>query len=61
MTAVITRILLRYLSGALIAAGWLGEQYDLSADPDVIMVVGLGIGAATEAVYAYAKRMGWTT
>lgn len=61
MTAVIIRIVLRYLSGALIAAGWLAPEYDLSLDPELISMIGVGIAAATEAAYAYAKRRGWTT
>lgn len=53
------RIFLRYLSGFLMAKGWLSAEYDLASDPDVILVVGLGIGLGTEAVYALARRFGW--
>ncbi len=59
MIGPVTRILLRYLSGFLIAKGWLGSEYDLSADPDVVMAVGLAIGAATEAAYVLARKLGW--
>lgn len=59
MIGPVTRILLRYLSGFLIAKGWLGPEYDLSADPDVVMAVGLAIGAATEAAYVLARKLGW--
>lgn len=59
MIGPVTRILLRYLSGFLIANGWLGSEYDLSADPDVVMAVGLAIGAATEAAYVLARKLGW--
>lgn len=59
MIGPVTRILLRYLSGFLIAKGWLGSEYDLSADPDVVMAVGLAIGAAAEAAYVLARKLGW--
>lgn len=53
------RIALRYLSGFLIAKGWLGAGVDLSADPDLIMAAGLAIGFVTETAYAAARRYGW--
>lgn len=58
-TAVIARILLRYLSGALIAGGWLAGEQDLAADPDLVMLVGLALGAGAEVAYALARRLGW--
>lgn len=63
MTLVFARIILRYLSGALIAAGYLDPELGtmLGADPDVLMVLGLGLGLAAEGIYAVAKKMGWTT
>lgn len=57
---MIARILLRYLSGALIGGGWLAREYDLSADPDLVMAVGLGLAAAAEGLYALARKKGWT-
>lgn len=59
MTAPLIRIFLRYLSGFLIAKGFLGAEYDLSADPELVTVIGLAIGAATEAFYIAARKMGW--
>lgn len=63
MTAVIARIALRYLAAALVTAGYLdadlGQQ--IGADPDLIMLVGLALGAAVEMAYAAAKRLGWAT
>jgi hypothetical protein len=63
MTAVIARIVLRYAAGALIAAGYLDPHLgrEIGADPDLIMLVGLGIGLAVEGVYAVAKKLGWAT
>lgn len=55
----IARIVLRYLSGFLIAKGMLGAGMDLSADPDLVMIVGLALGAVAEATYALAKARGW--
>lgn len=55
--APLARIILRYASGFLIAKGLL--TYDLSTDPDLVLYLGLGIGAAVEAAYALAVRKGW--
>lgn len=63
MTMVVARIVLRYLSGALMAAGVLdvGMADLISTDPDLVLLVGAGIGILTEGVYAVAKKQGWTT
>jgi hypothetical protein len=62
MKAVITRIILRYVAGALIAKGFLdaGTGDTLASDPDVLMLVGLGIGVLTELAYTVARKMGWS-
>ena len=59
MTAPLIRIFLRYLSRFLIAKGILGAEYDLSADPELVTVIGIAIGAVTEACYVAARRLGW--
>lgn len=59
MTAPLIRIFLRYLSGFLIAKGILGAEYDLSADPELVTLIGVAIGAITEAFYIAARRLGW--
>ena len=63
MTAVITRIILRYLSGLLVGYGVLPQEVgaELAMDPDVALVLGGIIGAATEGFYAFAKQRGWAT
>lgn len=63
MTGVIVRIALRYLAAALVAHGWLSPEDGsmLAMDPDVQMMAGAAVGAAVEAWYAIAKRMGWAT
>lgn len=52
------RIAIRYAVGAIIGADQAGL---LAADPDLITVVALGIGAAVEGLYGLTKRRGWAT
>jgi hypothetical protein len=54
----LARIILRYIIGGIIG---METGAILAGDPDVVLYVALGIGAAVEAVYAYAKRKGWST
>jgi hypothetical protein len=54
----LARILLRYGIGYL-AGSQIGEQ--LALDPDIVLIVSLGLGAAVEAAYVIAKRKGWAT
>ncbi|TAA49295.1 hypothetical protein [Shinella sp. JR1-6] len=63
MTAVIARIALRYLAAALVTAGYLDADLgnQIGADSDLIMLVGLALGAGVEMAYAAAKRLGWAT
>lgn len=66
MTAVIIRIALRWLAGALVAKGFLTDtQTDLFLDPDLMSMIevgaGLLIGALVEGWYYFAKRFGWST
>lgn len=56
--APFARIMLRYLIGAVIG---MAQAEQLAADPDIVTVVALGIGAAVEAAYVWAKRKGWAT
>ena len=56
--APLARIILRYLVGAVIG---LAQAEQLAADPDLVTVLALIIGAAIEAAYALAKRKGWAT
>lgn len=63
MTAVIARIILRYLAASLVTAGYLdadlGQQ--IGADPDLLILVGSALGLSVEMAYAVAKRLGWAT
>lgn len=56
--APIARIILRYIIGGVIGAAQ-GDM--LAADPDVVTVVALGLGATVEVAYAVAKKKGWAT
>lgn len=58
MIAPIIRIVLRYGVG-LVFGMEVGSL--LAGDPDVVLLVAAGVGVATEAVYAYAKKKGWAT
>ncbi|AUR11222.1 hypothetical protein PhaeoP48_01225 [Phaeobacter inhibens] len=54
----LARIALRYVVGALFfGSDQIGAQ--LAADPDIVAVCALLIGALVEASYALAKRKGW--
>jgi hypothetical protein len=61
MIAVLARIAARYVAGFLIAKGFLdaGTGNMLATDPDVLTLVGLGIGVLTELAYTVARKMGW--
>ena len=56
--APLARIILRYIIGGIVG---METGAILAGDPDVVLYAALGIGAAVEAVYAYAKRKGWAT
>lgn len=73
MSAAVSRIILRYLAGALVAYGMIEADLGktLAADKDVygLLLVGvdfaiatfpgLVVGAVSEAWYAMAKKFGW--
>lgn len=63
MIGPITRIVLRYVAAALVTYGLLPKEVgaQLAVDPDLIAIVGLGIGALVEFGYALAKKRGWAT
>ena len=56
--APIARIILRYGVGFVVGRA-IGD--DLAADPDVVMFTAMGVGAAVEIVYTWAKRKGRPT
>lgn len=63
MTAILARIIARYLSGALVAYGLIPHEVgnELAVDPDIALVIGAALTVVTEAVYALARKKGWAT
>lgn len=66
MLAPFIRIALRWLAGALIAAGYLtADNSSLFADPELVSAIAYGAGAlcgmVAEGWYMLAKRFGWGT
>lgn len=63
LTPVFARIALRYLSGALLGIGVIdmATSQAIVDDPDLLILVGAGIGALVEGMYALARRFGWAT
>jgi hypothetical protein len=66
MTAVLVRIGLRYVAGALITKGIIAPDMgmQLAGDVDLQQGIELAIGAAaavaSEAWYYFARRFGWS-
>ncbi len=63
MVAIVSRIVARYLAGALVAYGLIPHDLgqELAMDPDVAIAIGAALTIVTEALYAFAKRKGWAT
>lgn len=67
MSAVVIRILLRYLAMWLVAKGYMSDEAGnmFSTDPDIAAMIDVGLGAAlgvaAEAWHYVARRLGWTT
>lgn len=61
MTAVLARILARYLAGALVLYGLLDQGTAELLRPDLALAIGAALGLVTEAAYALARRFGWAT
>jgi hypothetical protein len=67
MTAVVIRIVLRWLAGFLVAKGYFAPEDGLwlQTDPDVAMLgqiaLGFGVGLLSEAWYFIAKKLRWAT
>lgn len=63
MNFALARIVLRYLSAALVTAGYLSPELadQIGTDPDLVMLVGSALAFITEAAYAHAKKTGGKT
>lgn len=65
MYGVAARIILRYLAGYLVARGLVTTDFGatLAGDADLAsaaeLLIGLGIGAASEGWYILARKFGW--
>ena len=56
--APFARILLRYGVGLILGM----EAGDfLAGDPDIVIYAAMGVGAAVEVAYGFAKKKGWAT
>ena len=67
MTAIVVRIVLRYLAAALVSHGLLTSDVGsaLSGDADIAALlepaVGLALAALAEGWHLAARRLGWAT
>lgn len=59
MIAPLSRILARYAASAFVTYGAIAAPDAALIEPDLALVIGLGIGGLTEGVYALAMRFGW--
>ena len=61
MIGPISRILARYIAGALVAYGFFAPGDAALIEPDLALAIGAVAGAAVEGLYAWAKAKGWKT
>ena len=63
MIGPISRILLRYVAAALVTYGMIPPEVgaEVAVDPDLLLILGLVLGAGVEAFYTIAKRLKWAT
>ena len=59
MIAPLSRILARWLASALVTYGAIVSPDAALIEPDLALVIGLGLGGLTEGFYALAVRFGW--
>lgn len=61
MIPVFARIIARYVSAALVTYGLIDAEAGsaLAMDQDLAILIGAGLAAITEGVYALAHRCGW--
>ena len=63
MVPVYGRIILRYVSGMLFAAGYISKEFAdvVSVDPDLILLAGGAALSIAEGFYVLAKKYKWKT
>lgn len=61
MIGPVSRIIARYLAGALVAYGFFAPGDAAVIEPDLALAIGAAAGAAVERLYAWARGHGWST
>lgn len=63
MIGPLSRLILRYIIGAMVMYGMIGAETGeyLAFDPDLSLIIGGVLTAIVEGAYALAKRRGWAT
>lgn len=61
MIGPLSRIIARYLAGALVAYGFFAPGDAAVIEPDLALALGAAAGAAVEGLYAWARGHGWST
>lgn len=61
IVAPLSRIMGRYIAGALVTYGLIAPDAVGALEPELIALAGAVIGAAVEVAYTLARRKGWTT
>ena len=61
MIGPLSRIIARYIAGALVTYGFFTAQDAAVINPDLEFIIGMVLGGIVELAYTYAKRVGWMT
>jgi len=61
MIGPLSRIIARYIAGALVTYGFFTAPEAAQINPDLVLIVGAILGGAVEMAYTYARRSGWRT
>lgn len=61
MIGPFSRIIARYIAGALVTYGFFTAPEAAQLNPDIVFIVGMVLGGIVEMAYVFAKRVGWTT
>ena len=61
MIGPLSRIIARYIAGALVTYGLFTPQDAAVINPDLVFIIGMVLGGIVELAYTYAKRVGWMT
>lgn len=63
MIGPISRLILRYIVGAMVMYGLIGTETGeyLAVDPDLALIVGGILSVVVEGAYIFARKRGWAT